>query len=91
MVKLQFFGTAGYRILTESGRTVVVDPYLDQNPVCPVRAADLDAADVLLITHNAYDHFGDAPAIINRLRPLIEAAQGALHPSVVAAFEGKRR
>ena len=79
MVKLQFFGTAGYRIVTSSAKTVLIDPYLDQNPVCPIKAADLDAADVLLITHNAYDHFGDAPAIINRLRPLVVCAKDVAH------------
>jgi L-ascorbate metabolism protein UlaG (beta-lactamase superfamily) len=70
-VKLQFFGTAGYRIVTSAGKTVLIDPYLDQNPVCPIKAADIESADVLLITHSAYDHFGDAPQIISRLRPLV--------------------
>jgi beta-lactamase superfamily II metal-dependent hydrolase len=41
----------------------------------PDQAADLDVAGLLLVTHNAYDHFGDAPAIINRLRPLVVCAK----------------
>ncbi len=78
-VKLQFFGTAGYRIVTASGKTILIDPYLDENPVCPVAAADIESADVLLITHNAYDHFGDAPSIVNRLRPLVVCAKDVAH------------
>ncbi len=78
-VKLQFFGTAGYRIVTDAGKAVVIDPYLDQNPVCPVKAADIQTADVLLVTHNAYDHLGDAPKLIDRLRPLVVCAKDVAH------------
>lgn len=78
-VKVLFFGTAGYRIVTSTGKSVLIDPYLDKNPVCPIKSDDLDAADVLLITHNAYDHFGDAPAIIKRLRPLVVCAKDVAH------------
>jgi L-ascorbate metabolism protein UlaG (beta-lactamase superfamily) len=78
-VKLQYFGTAGYRIVTSTGKTVLIDPYLDDNPVCPIKAADVEAADVLLITHGAFDHLGTAPALIKRLRPLVVCAKDVAH------------
>ena len=78
-VTLQFFGTAGYRIVTDGGKTILIDPYMDANPVCPIRADDLTSADILLITHNAYDHFGDAPAILKRLRPIVICAKDVAH------------
>ncbi len=78
-VKLQFFGYAAYRILTSSGTNVVIDPYLNQNPVSPVKAADLDPVDLLLITHNAYDHLGDAPEIIRKHRCPVICAKDVAH------------
>jgi L-ascorbate metabolism protein UlaG (beta-lactamase superfamily) len=78
-VKLQFYGTAGYRIVTESGKTVLIDPYLDKNPVCPIKSDDIEAADLILVTHLAYDHFGDTPALANRLRPLVVGAKDVVH------------
>jgi glyoxylase-like metal-dependent hydrolase (beta-lactamase superfamily II) len=67
--KIQFFGYAGYQIVTSDGKHVIIDPYLNGNPVAPFQAKDLDRVDLLLITHNAYDHLGDAPEIIRLHNP----------------------
>lgn len=78
-VKLLFYGTAGYRIVTATGKTVLIDPYLDQNPACPIKSEEIEAADLILVTHLAYDHFGDTPAIVKRLRPLVVGAKDVVH------------
>jgi L-ascorbate metabolism protein UlaG (beta-lactamase superfamily) len=78
-VRLEYFGTAGYRIVTSEGKTVVIDPYLDSNPVSPISVSDIDSVDVLLITHAAYDHFGDAPQLIKKTAPLIVCAKDVAH------------
>ena len=36
-VKIQFFGFAAYTITTGDGKEVVIDPYLNDNPVSPNR------------------------------------------------------
>ena len=36
-VTIQFFGVAGYKIITSNGIHVVIDPFLDSNPNCPVK------------------------------------------------------
>jgi L-ascorbate metabolism protein UlaG (beta-lactamase superfamily) len=59
-VSIRFFGAAAYLIATASGRHVLIDPFLNQNVYSPVKAADLERVDLLLLTHNAFDHFGDA-------------------------------
>jgi L-ascorbate metabolism protein UlaG (beta-lactamase superfamily) len=78
-VRLQFFGTAAYHLVTASGKSVVIDPYLDRNPASPIKAADLPPVDLLLITHNAYDHVGDAAAIIKRDRCPVICAKDVVH------------
>lgn len=78
-VNIQFFGYSGYKIITSGGLHVVVDPFLNENPVAPFKAADLDRVDLLLITHNAYDHFGDAPEIIRNHKCPVICAMDVVH------------
>lgn len=63
---LRFLGTAGYELVTADGVRVVIDPYMDSNPACPLGWADLEPVDLVLVTHNAYDHVGEAAHILKR-------------------------
>jgi len=78
-VSIQFFGVAGYKIITSGGVHVLIDPFLDGNPYSPVKVDDLERVDLLLITHNASDHFGDSPAVIKKYRPKVICALDVLH------------
>lgn len=63
---IQFLGISAYRITTDDGRVVMMDPFLDANPVSPLKVADLDRVDLILVTHAAFDHLGDAEAIARK-------------------------
>jgi L-ascorbate metabolism protein UlaG (beta-lactamase superfamily) len=76
---IQFFGVAGYKIITSNGVHIVIDPFLDKNPYSPVKSDDLEKVDLLLITHNAFDHFGDAPKIIKKYGCRVICAVDVLH------------
>jgi L-ascorbate metabolism protein UlaG (beta-lactamase superfamily) len=76
---LQFFGVAAYKITTANGKNVLIDPFLDHNIFSPVKSQDLDRVDLLLITHNASDHFGDAPEIIRRHNCPVICAKDVMH------------
>jgi L-ascorbate metabolism protein UlaG (beta-lactamase superfamily) len=69
-VSIRFLGTAAFEIVTAGGKRILLDPYLDDNPVSPVKVADLDRLDLLLVTHAAVDHLGDAEAILRRFPDL---------------------
>jgi len=77
--KIKFFGYAGYKIITSDNKHIVIDPFLTGNPVAPLTPAELEQVDLLLITHNAYDHFGDAPEIIKRYNCKVICALDVLH------------
>lgn len=64
--EIRFFGAAAFEIVTSRGLRVLIDPFLDQNPVSPVKTADLEKVDLVLVTHGAYDHLGDADTIARR-------------------------
>ena len=78
-IQLTFYGAAAYRITTAGGQHVVIDPFLNKNVYSPVKAADLDRVDLLVLTHAAFDHFGDAPEILRRFRCPVVAAKDVLH------------
>jgi L-ascorbate metabolism protein UlaG (beta-lactamase superfamily) len=69
-VSIRFLGTAAFQIVAAGGQHILIDPYLDENPVSPVRVADLEQVDLLLVTHAAIDHLGDAEAILRRFPDL---------------------
>ena len=63
--RLTYFGAAGYEIVGPTHR-ILIDPFLSQNPRAPCSADDLEAPDVLLVSHAAFDHYGDSAAIAKR-------------------------
>lgn len=44
---------------------VLLDPFLDESPTAPVKAADV-SADYILVSHGHFDHVADVAAIANR-------------------------
>lgn len=64
--EITYWGYTAIRIVTEAGTTVLLDPYLDANPDSPVKVADLDRVDLILVTHATWDHLGNAFAIARR-------------------------
>ena len=63
---IKFYGIAAFEITLPDGRVVLIDPCLEENPASPVKVADLEQVDLLLITHLAIDHLGDAAAVARR-------------------------
>jgi L-ascorbate metabolism protein UlaG (beta-lactamase superfamily) len=78
-VKIRFFGVAAYQIIATGGQHIYIDPYLNENQHSPIKLDDLKRVDLLLITHNAYDHLGDAPAIIKKFGCPVICAKDVMH------------
>ncbi len=55
----------GTWLLDTNGTKILLDPFLDENPACPVKAADVQA-DYILVSHGHFDHISDAAPIANR-------------------------
>src|SRR6266446_5636406 len=58
-IQLTWLGHATFRIVTPGGRTVIIDPWIMNNPACPPSEKKVKHVDVLLITHGHGDHIGD--------------------------------
>lgn len=63
-ITLRWLGHATF-LLGFDGRTVLLDPFLDNNPASPLKAADL-SPDAIAISHGHGDHIADAVSIAQR-------------------------
>jgi L-ascorbate metabolism protein UlaG (beta-lactamase superfamily) len=60
---LTWLGHAAFRIDTETGKRIYVDPFLNGNPKCPEAEQTPERADIVAVTHGHGDHVGDTVAI----------------------------
>ncbi|MEM1676247.1 MAG: metal-dependent hydrolase [Nitrososphaerota archaeon] len=73
MVKVQWLGHASFRI-DFAGKTVLIDPFITGNPLSPVKSIDeLEKVDVIVVTHDHPDHFGDSVEIAKKFNSKIVA------------------
>jgi L-ascorbate metabolism protein UlaG (beta-lactamase superfamily) len=63
---LTWLGHAAFRMDTEAGTRVYVDPFLNGNPSCPDGEREPERCDLLVVTHGHDDHVGDTVAIAQR-------------------------
>jgi L-ascorbate metabolism protein UlaG (beta-lactamase superfamily) len=67
--EVHWLGQAATKITTPSGKVIVIDPFLTNNPKTPPPYKNLDAlgkVDVVLITHGHGDHTGDVKDLSDR-------------------------
>jgi L-ascorbate metabolism protein UlaG (beta-lactamase superfamily) len=64
--QIRFFGVAAYEIITSRGQHILIDPFLDENSGSPVKSDQLEQVDLIIVSHAAFDHFGDTEALARR-------------------------
>ncbi|WP_406661273.1 metal-dependent hydrolase [Methanolobus sp. ZRKC3] len=62
-VRLTWLGHSCFEIF--SGKVILIDPFIDENPVATVSASELDP-DIIAVTHGHSDHLGDTVEIAKR-------------------------
>lgn len=70
-IKLTWLGHATFRIVTPAGKTILVDPWVMGNPMCPDSEKNVKKVDVMLCTHGHFDHIGDAVEIAKKHGPKV--------------------
>jgi L-ascorbate metabolism protein UlaG (beta-lactamase superfamily) len=56
--------------IAAGGKTILLDPFLDESPTAPVTAAAVQA-DYILVSHGHFDHIADAAAIAERTGAMV--------------------
>jgi L-ascorbate metabolism protein UlaG (beta-lactamase superfamily) len=65
---LTWLGHSSFHLVTPRGTHVLVDPWLEGNPMTPVGDTPITHADLMLLTHAHSDHAGDAIRLAKRFR-----------------------
>ena len=59
-------------LITAGPHKILLDPFLNDSPSAPKKAADVDA-DVILVSHGHFDHVADVAEIANRCDAMVVA------------------
>ena len=68
-IKVTWFSHACFLIETDKAR-LLVDPFITDNPLSPVKAADIQV-DYIFVSHGHGDHVGDSVPIAKRTGAMV--------------------
>lgn len=71
--RLTWLGHATFRVTTPNGKVIVIDPWVESNPMCPAELKRFERIDTLLITHGHFDHIADAVDLARQFNPQVVA------------------
>jgi L-ascorbate metabolism protein UlaG (beta-lactamase superfamily) len=76
---IQWLGHAGFRITSPAGRIILIDPWVEGNPSAAMGVEEIDKADLILVTHDHFDHLGQSADLCKKTGALtianVETAQ----------------
>jgi len=66
--KIKWLGHASFEIITNKGSIIYLDPWINGNPVCPIKLEEIEKADIVCVTHGHPDHLGDGIEIAKKTK-----------------------
>jgi L-ascorbate metabolism protein UlaG (beta-lactamase superfamily) len=71
--KLTWLGHSAFRITTPADNVILIDPWIQTNPMTPEPLKNVERVDTMLITHGHFDHIADAVDLAKKFKPRIVA------------------
>jgi len=78
-IELTWLGHSTFRVKTPSGRMLIIDPWVMQNPATPDDLKDPGPLDAMLITHGHFDHIADAVDLAKSKSPQVVSIPETSH------------
>ena len=63
---IRWLSHAGFIVSTPGGKTIIIDPWIVDNPLCPVKLDEITTANIVLVTHDHFDHTGNVADIVRK-------------------------
>lgn len=79
--QLTWLGHSAWQLTTSAGKRILFDPWINGNPVTPVKLEDLQA-DLVLITHDHFDHASDVVNIVKQT-----GAKAVMQPETATRYQ----
>ncbi len=84
--EIRWLGTACFEIRMAGGKSIVIDPYVDDSVSVPFASDQIEGCDYVFITHGHYDHVLDVGKLAKRFNPEIFCTQEVA--GALAAHQG---
>jgi len=59
MATLTWHGHSCFTLETDEKQRIIIDPWIDENPMADIKTDDIEALDYILVSHGHSDHFAD--------------------------------
>jgi len=83
-MRIHFLGHSA--VLLEGSKSILIDPFLTNNPLAAMPWKDLPRIDYVLVTHDHFDHYGDTVEILKRDHgTLVAIHEVATAPAIASA------
>ncbi len=69
---IKWISHAGFQITTSGGKVIYIDPWFE-NPLASMKLEQVKQATLVLVTHDHFDHVGQAPDIVKKTGGLLVA------------------
>lgn len=63
-IRVRYLGHSAFQI--EGSKKVIIDPFLTDNPKSPVKPDQIEACDLVLLSHDHFDHIADVVPVCKR-------------------------
>jgi L-ascorbate metabolism protein UlaG (beta-lactamase superfamily) len=90
--KVRWLGHAFVEFTTGDGKVILFDPWTkdDGNPSCQLTVAQIERADLVLVSHDHFDHMASAAAICNKTGALLGGPVQTVKRLVGEGFDNEK-